>query len=182
MRGDARRQSNLQFGRPMQSGSRNEKVADWSRTTATSCISSWCGRRVSIASGICIRSAPTKAPSRKNLAASIDAGHYEVFADIVDKYGFPWTLVGTIDMPNVTGPAFSGDDSKESRRSFTRASDTTTSMLADGTQVVWRREGAPLKRTTDDPRVRSEGHAACRRATSSLTWGWRRTRRSFAMT
>jgi len=79
---------------------------------------------------------------------SIEPGHYEVFADIVDKYGFPWTLVGTIDMPNVAGPAISGDDSEGTASLLTPASDTTTSMLADGTQVLWKRDGGPLKANT----------------------------------
>jgi len=76
---------------------------------------------------------------------SIEAGHYAVFADIVDKYGFPWTLVGAIDMPNLAGPAISGDDSEGTATSLTQATDTTTSRLADGTQVVWKRDGTPLK-------------------------------------
>src|SRR5580692_6835181 len=38
-------------------------------------------------------------------------GHYEVFADIVDKAGFPWTLVGQVDLPQVHGKPLSGDDS-----------------------------------------------------------------------
>jgi hypothetical protein len=80
----------------------------------------------------------------ENLPA-IEPGHYEVFADIVDKYGFPWTLVGTIDMPNVAGPALSGDDSEGIATSLTPSSDTTTSLLADGTQVIWKRDSAPIK-------------------------------------
>jgi hypothetical protein len=76
---------------------------------------------------------------------SIDAGHYRVFADIVDKSGFPWTLVASIDMPNVTGPAMSGDDSEGTAASLARSSDTMTSPLADGTRVVWKRDRAPLK-------------------------------------
>ncbi|HLI81313.1 MAG TPA: hypothetical protein VKV03_15100 [Candidatus Binataceae bacterium] len=81
----------------------------------------------------------------ENLPAT-EPGHYKVFADIVDKYGFPWTLVGTIDMPNLAGPAMSGDDSEGVAQPLTQnTNDTTTSMLADGTQVIWKRESAPLK-------------------------------------
>src|ERR1700730_11235634 len=76
---------------------------------------------------------------------SIEPGQYKVFADIVDKYGFPWTLVGTIDMPNLAGPAMSGDDSEGTATSLTQASDTATSTLADGTQVVWKRDNGALK-------------------------------------
>ena len=42
---------------------------------------------------------------------SIEAGHYQVFADVVDKSGFPWTLIGTIDLPQTSGAPLSGDDS-----------------------------------------------------------------------
>jgi hypothetical protein len=76
---------------------------------------------------------------------SIDAGHYRAFADIVDKYGFPWTLVGSIDMPNVAGPAMSGDDSEGTAAPLVRSSDTMTSLLTDGTHVVWKRDSPPLK-------------------------------------
>ena len=76
---------------------------------------------------------------------AVEAGHYQVFADIVDKYGFPWTLVGTIDMPNVSGLPMSGDDSAGTATALTPTSDTTTSLLADGTEVIWKRDRAPLK-------------------------------------
>ena len=56
-------------------------------------------------------------PERAESGAFVDdlptmlAGHYVVFADIVDKRGFPWTLVGQIDLPEISGKALSGDDS-----------------------------------------------------------------------
>jgi len=76
---------------------------------------------------------------------SVEAGHYAVFADIVDQYGFPWTLVGSIDLPTLTGPAPRGDDSEGMVVSLNRSNDSTISALADGTQVVWIRDHAPLK-------------------------------------
>ena len=76
---------------------------------------------------------------------SIEPGHYQIFADIVGQYGFPWTLVGAINMPNVAGSAISGDDSEGLAAPLANAGDTTTSTLVDGTQVVWKRAGAPLK-------------------------------------
>ncbi len=76
---------------------------------------------------------------------SMEAGHYEVFADVVDKYGFPWTLVGAVDLPAVAGPAMHGDDSEGIAAALTPTSDTTTSILADGTQLIWKRDSAPLK-------------------------------------
>ncbi len=42
---------------------------------------------------------------------SIEAGHYQVFADVVDKSGFPWTMIGAIDLPQISGAPLSGDDS-----------------------------------------------------------------------
>jgi hypothetical protein len=85
---------------------------------------------------------------------AMPAGHYQVFADIVDQRGFPWTLVGEADLPQIRGTAMSGDDS-----SWTGAPLDTASMgvkqaaqhsapiapLADGGRVVWLRASAPLQ-------------------------------------
>jgi len=76
---------------------------------------------------------------------TIEGGHYAVFADIVDKYGFPWTLVGAIDLPAVSGQALGGDDSEGTAVSIKQAADTNTSVLADGTRVIWKRDATPLK-------------------------------------
>ncbi len=43
----------------------------------------------------------------ENLPA-IFAGKYQVFADIVDDNGVPWTAAGQIDLPNVGGVPLSG--------------------------------------------------------------------------
>src|SRR6185437_3230205 len=42
---------------------------------------------------------------------TMPTGRYELFADIVDKHGFPWTLVGQVNLPQVTGQPITGDDS-----------------------------------------------------------------------
>ncbi len=42
---------------------------------------------------------------------TMPAGRYQVFADVVDARGFPWTLVGTVDLPQINGNALTGDDS-----------------------------------------------------------------------
>ncbi len=77
---------------------------------------------------------------------SIEAGHYQVFADIVDKYGFPWTLVGAIDLPNVGSSTVSGDDSEGIATTLTPQPATPQlSTLPDGTEVIWKRDRAPLK-------------------------------------
>ncbi|MDO8432811.1 MAG: hypothetical protein Q7S58_10440 [Candidatus Binatus sp.] len=84
---------------------------------------------------------------------SIEAGHYQVFADVVDKSGFPWTLVGAIDLPQISGAPLSGDDSSgraealaaNSSGPIAKVSESgiATDVLADGTRVLWRHE--PLR-------------------------------------
>ena len=81
----------------------------------------------------------------ENLPA-IPAGHYEVFADIVDKRGYPWTLVGSVDLPQINGKAISGDDSSWSGPSLAASpSGSTISQLADGGRIVWQRPATPLR-------------------------------------
>ena len=81
---------------------------------------------------------------------SMPAGKYQVFADVVDKAGFPWTLVGAIDLPEVHGNLLTGDDSawmssqtgKPDRES--RASPNVAN-LPDGSRMVWQRGNTPLR-------------------------------------
>ena len=40
------------------------------------------------------------------------AGQYHIFADVVDSSGFPWTFVGDIHLPQMSGGTMSGDDSE----------------------------------------------------------------------
>jgi hypothetical protein len=71
----------------------------------------------------------------------LDAGHYQVFADVVDESGFPWTLVGTIDLPQIKGAALSADDSGGSFAPLGESgSDSATYVLRDGTRVVWQHD------------------------------------------
>lgn len=80
---------------------------------------------------------------------SMPAGRYQIFADIVDKDGFPWTLVGTVDLPEIHGKALAGDDSEWSGAGVTApAVDSDVSPLADGGRMVWQRETALLKINT----------------------------------
>lgn len=77
---------------------------------------------------------------------SMPAGHYEVFADIVDKHGFPWTLVGNADLPQTRGKALDGDDSTWSGAGVAAGTrDSNVSPLADGGRMVWQRGSDPLK-------------------------------------
>ena len=73
------------------------------------------------------------------------AGHYEVFADIVDRAGFPWTLVGQVDLPQIKGNPMVGDDSSWTGTALTAQSgDVSVAQLADGGRIVWERGGGPL--------------------------------------
>jgi hypothetical protein len=77
---------------------------------------------------------------------SMPAGRYQVFADIVDKDGFPWTLVGNLELAQMNGKMLTGDDSSWSGAPVAaQFGDTTVSQLADGGRMVWRRSTEPLR-------------------------------------
>jgi hypothetical protein len=80
---------------------------------------------------------------------NMPAGHYEVFADIVDKAGFPWTLVGQVDLPPINGQALAGDDSTWTGTALAaQAGDASVALLADGGRIVWEKGSAPLVANT----------------------------------
>jgi hypothetical protein len=77
------------------------------------------------------------------------AGHYQVFADIVDKAGFPWTLVGQVDLQQIHGKALAGDDSTWSGTPLAADSkDSTIAPLPDGGSLVWERPTGPIAANT----------------------------------
>ena len=76
---------------------------------------------------------------------SLEPGRYSVFADIVDESGFPWTLVGSIDLPQINGTPLTGDDSGGQAPALTSSSDSAIDVLDDGTRVVWHRDNAALR-------------------------------------
>lgn len=77
---------------------------------------------------------------------AMPAGQYQVFADVVDKNGFPWTLVGKIDLPQISGGTATGDDSAWSGASLKDPTpDATSVALPDGSRMVWERSAAPIK-------------------------------------
>jgi hypothetical protein len=77
------------------------------------------------------------------------AGHYQVFADIVDKAGFPWTLVGQVDLPQIRGKALVGDDSTWSGAPLAAdTKDSTAASLADGGSLVWEKPSGPIAANT----------------------------------
>ena len=80
---------------------------------------------------------------------SMPAGHYEVFADIVDKAGFPWTLVGQVDLPQINGTPLTGDDSTWTGTPLTaQTANVSVAQLADGGRIVWEKGSAPLVANT----------------------------------
>ena len=71
---------------------------------------------------------------------SIPSGKYKIFGDIVRSTGFPETMVSEIDLPNVTGEPFSGDDSGVDAEALD-VHGTNVSPLADGGRMVWEQDG-----------------------------------------
>jgi hypothetical protein len=77
---------------------------------------------------------------------AMPAGQYQVFADVVDERGFPWTLVGTIELPQIGGKPLAGDDSSWSGAPLvTTEQGSRISQLPDGARMVWERASGPLK-------------------------------------
>jgi hypothetical protein len=71
----------------------------------------------------------------------LDAGRYQVFADVVDESGFPWTLVGTVELPQVTGAALGPDDCGGSFAPLAEnGSGGAADVIRDGTRVVWEHD------------------------------------------
>ncbi len=76
----------------------------------------------------------------------LPAGHYKVFADVVDPRGYPWTLVGSIDLPQLASKPLGGDDSTWSGAPLLAlTADSTTSPLPGGGRIVWQRPAGNLK-------------------------------------
>jgi hypothetical protein len=77
---------------------------------------------------------------------AMPAGQYQVFADVVDKSGFPWTLVGEIKLPQINGAAPTGDDAAWAGAGLPASpSDTTSVQLSGGARMVWVRDRGALK-------------------------------------
>jgi hypothetical protein len=89
---------------------------------------------------------PTKGGGFAVDLPDLPSGHYKVFADVVDPRGYPWTLVGSIDLPQIAGNPLAGDDSTWSGAPLLAlAEDSTTSPLLDGGRIVWQRPAGDLK-------------------------------------
>src|SRR5260370_37441318 len=78
--------------------------------------------------------------------STIPSGKYKIFADIVRGTGFPETMVSEIDLPDVTGEPFSGDDSGvEASANGSSGHTTNVSSLADGGRMIWGQDVTALK-------------------------------------
>jgi hypothetical protein len=94
-------------------------------------------------------------PERAEGGAFVDylpnmpAGHYQVFADVVDNAGFPWTLVGQLDLPQIAGKPLAGDDSTWTGLALAaHPSDASVAPLAGGGRIVWEKGIGPLMANT----------------------------------
>jgi hypothetical protein len=77
------------------------------------------------------------------------AGKYKIFADIVRGTGFPETLVSEIDLPEVKGQPFSGDDSGVTTSPFGSSTAPVANVniapLPDGARMLWEQDKGALK-------------------------------------
>jgi hypothetical protein len=80
---------------------------------------------------------------------NLPAGRYQIFADVVHQTGFPTTMVGEVELPDISSRPVSGDDSEWAGSALlANANSGTKSLLPDGGQMIWERSAAPLKAGT----------------------------------
>ncbi len=80
---------------------------------------------------------------------AMPAGQYQLFADVVDKNGFPWTLVGKLELPKVDGTAPAGDDSTWLGAQIAQPpANATVAQLPDGGHMIWERSNGPVQANT----------------------------------
>jgi hypothetical protein len=73
---------------------------------------------------------------------SVPAGNYRIFADIVDKFGFPWTLAGQTKLPRIAGIDLTGDDSSAIVSPLGTAT-SSSALLPGGGWIFFDRNSAP---------------------------------------
>lgn len=77
---------------------------------------------------------------------AMPAGKYQLFADIVDKNGYPWTMVGNLELPQIAGTPLQGDDSGwEGDGLTTPVAESNVAQLPDGARIIWERGNGPLR-------------------------------------
>jgi hypothetical protein len=90
---------------------------------------------------------PTQSESDvfSQLLPALPAGHYQIFADIIHKSGFPETLIAEVVLPAVSGTPLSGDDSQADGPSFSQSDKgRSVSLLSDGSRMVWEYDHSQL--------------------------------------
>jgi hypothetical protein len=76
---------------------------------------------------------------------SIPAGHYQLFADVVLSSGFPVTMIGQLDVPEILGKTLTGDDSGIVGTGISNAAkDAVLYEFPDGGRMIWQRGASPL--------------------------------------
>jgi hypothetical protein len=77
---------------------------------------------------------------------NMPSGRYHIFADVVDSSGFPWTFVGDVQLPQISGGTVSGDDSEGvSTPLAAGGADSDTFVLPDHNRIVWERDASALR-------------------------------------
>jgi hypothetical protein len=77
---------------------------------------------------------------------NLPAGRYEIFADVVHQSGFPTTLVGQVELPEISNRPLIGDNSEWAGAAILSGVNASVkSSLPDGSQMIWERPATPLK-------------------------------------
>jgi hypothetical protein len=80
---------------------------------------------------------------------NMPGGRYQIFADVVHQTGFPTTIVGNVELPDIAGRPGSADDSEWAGAPILSGANATVKCpLPDGGQMVWERPAMPLKAGT----------------------------------
>jgi len=79
----------------------------------------------------------------------VPPGHYQIFADVVLKSGFPITLIGQLDVPGFAGQPLTGDDCGIVATPLAQsAAGEIAFLLPGGGRMVWERPQTPLRANT----------------------------------
>jgi len=76
----------------------------------------------------------------------LPAGRYQIFADVVHQTGFPTTLVGEVELPDISSRPLTGDDSDWAGAAILSGANASAKCsLPDGSQLIWERPATPLR-------------------------------------
>lgn len=77
---------------------------------------------------------------------AMPGGEYQIFADVVDKNGYPWTLLGKVKLPEIGGAPPAGDDSRwEGAGLAPSSAPVAVAQLPGGGRMIWERADGPLQ-------------------------------------